>query len=66
MPIFKSKYPSITIPSWTIPELVFGVQCESEETKPAYIDGFTGEQVTFGEVKLLASKVSHPQTYNRQ
>jgi hypothetical protein len=58
MPIFKSKFPDVALPqNATISEFIFNNWTPKEEARLAFIDGFSGEQITFGEFKNLTQKV---------
>jgi acyl-CoA synthetase (AMP-forming)/AMP-acid ligase II len=54
--IYKSPYPDIEIPETTLSEIVF-THCERLKDKPAFIDGQSGQSITFGQTKQLAHRV---------
>jgi len=59
MPIFKSKFPDVALPqNATISEFIFNNWTPKEEARLAFIDGFSGEQITFGEFKNLTQKLA--------
>jgi hypothetical protein len=57
MPIFKSKYPNLEIPNKTIPDFLFGEWTSDLDAKLAYVDGFSGEKLSYGELRQIAFKV---------
>ncbi len=46
MPV-RSPYPDVDIPAVSLPELLFGNDLGGHATLPAFVDGVTGESVTF-------------------
>jgi acyl-CoA synthetase (AMP-forming)/AMP-acid ligase II len=49
MPV-RSPYPDVDIPAVSLPELLFGGDLGGHATLPAFVDGVTGESVTFAEL----------------
>jgi hypothetical protein len=58
MPIFRSKYPDVALPQKaTISDFIFSTWTPKDEPRLAFVDGFSGEKLTFGEFRALTQKV---------
>lgn len=50
MPV-RSPYPDVDIPAVSLPEFLFGDDLGGHAAVPAFVDGVTGESVTFAELR---------------
>ena len=66
MPIFKSKFPDVALPQHTnLSDFIFSTWTSKDEAKPAYIDGFSYDKLTFGEFRSLTHKVREGAEYRK-